>query len=260
MAGGSVEDHIQVDTEHDRSCDDSGEAFRKPSVHPDQFWTGLEEVCKQAGGDWGKSIVDRIWAFGPHKAGGCLLVDARKNIETPKSYVLPSSQLTVLTFLYRLRLRRRLDRTKGAEVILKASNTSRGYVAEDEPGHDFDHHVETGFQLATFQGPLCYEPVEGIAYFLESLEVVSGETKSDTGGSCRSIAPARGELRSALIAQPNYAQVSGSLMTAVRDACRNALLDWSPRLMLAMYSCDIQASSEFITLWSWPALKTSLLN
>ena len=47
------------------------------------------------------------------------------------------------------------------------------------------------------------------------------------------------------IAQPNYAQVSGSLMTAVRDACRNGLLDWSPRLMLAMYSCDIQAASEF---------------
>lgn len=32
-------------------------------------------------------------------------------------------------------------------------------------------------------------------------------------------------------------------MSAVRDACRNALLDWSPRLMLAMYTCDIQASS-----------------
>jgi translation elongation factor EF-G len=39
-------------------------------------------------------------------------------------------------------------------------------------------------------------------------------------------------------------QVTGSLITAVRDACRNGLLDWSPRLMLAMYACDIQASSE----------------
>jgi len=40
------------------------------------------------------------------------------------------------------------------------------------------------------------------------------------------------------------AQVTGSVITGVRDACRNGLLDWSPRLMLAMYSCDIQASSE----------------
>jgi len=40
------------------------------------------------------------------------------------------------------------------------------------------------------------------------------------------------------------AQVIGSVITGVRDACRSGLLDWSPRLMLAMYSCDIQASSE----------------
>jgi ribosome assembly protein 1 len=37
-------------------------------------------------------------------------------------------------------------------------------------------------------------------------------------------------------------QVEGSVISAVRDACRNSLLDWSPRLMLAMYTCDIQAS------------------
>ena len=42
------------------------------------------------------------------------------------------------------------------------------------------------------------------------------------------------------------AQVTGSLISAVRDACRNGLLDWSPRLMLAMYECDIQASSMYL--------------
>ena len=38
-------------------------------------------------------------------------------------------------------------------------------------GRDFDVHLETGFQLATFQGPLCAEPMEGLAYFVESLDV-----------------------------------------------------------------------------------------
>lgn len=33
----------------------------------------------------------------------------------------------------------------------------------------FDNYLETGFQLATFQGPLCAEPVEGLAYFVESV-------------------------------------------------------------------------------------------
>lgn len=80
------------DTDQDHSYVDSGETFRKPTVRPDQFWTALEEVCKKAGGDWDKGIVNRIWAFGPHNAGGCLLVDARKNIKTPNSYAVPLFQ------------------------------------------------------------------------------------------------------------------------------------------------------------------------
>jgi ribosome assembly protein 1 len=36
---------------------------------------------------------------------------------------------------------------------------------------DFDDSVETGFQIATFQGPLCAEPVQGMAYFVESIQM-----------------------------------------------------------------------------------------
>lgn len=41
------------------------------------------------------------------------------------------------------------------------------------------------------------------------------------------------------------AQATGSLISSVKDACRAGLLDWSPRIMLAMYTCDIQTSSAF---------------
>ena len=45
-------------------------------------------------------------------------------------------------------------------------------IAEiDKAIRDFDNHIETGFQLATFQGPLCAEPVEGMAYFIEQVEI-----------------------------------------------------------------------------------------
>ena len=75
-----------------------------------------------------------------------------------------------------------MDRAKAADVPLEALKINEDGVVEDEPGHDFDHHIETGFQLATFQGPLCSEPVEGMAYFLESFEVAAEESKSETGG------------------------------------------------------------------------------
>ena len=41
----------------------------------------------------------------------------------------------------------------------------------DQMNGDFEGCIETGFQLATFQGPLCAEPMEGLAFFVESLEI-----------------------------------------------------------------------------------------
>lgn len=38
-------------------------------------------------------------------------------------------------------------------------------------------------------------------------------------------------------------QYSGHVIGAVRDAIRDGFLQWSPRIMLAIYNVDIQASS-----------------
>ena len=37
----------------------------------------------------------------------------------------------------------------------------------------------------------------------------------------------------------------GQIITTMRDACNKGFLEWSSRLMLAMYSCDIQATSKY---------------
>lgn len=173
-----------------------GDVLHTPSVRADQFWNALEEKCNEAGGEW-VNISDRIWSFGPRHAGSCILIDYRKDT-TPSS------------------LRRRLSRNHQAQP----SNTSDNHV-------DFTGYVETGFQLAMFQGPLCAEPVEGMAYFVESIDVDADGVQKE-------------------IVQNRLSQVTGSVVSAVRDACRNGLLDWSPRLMLAIYSCDIQASTDVL--------------
>ncbi|EJC97981.1 P-loop containing nucleoside triphosphate hydrolase protein [Fomitiporia mediterranea MF3/22] len=169
-----------------------GDVFRRPTVKPDQFWTALEAVCKKVGSEW-QNIVDNIWAFGPQTAGGCVLIDSRKDS--------PATSL-----------RRRLQRTQTTEPVAGRSRLLQ----------DAESSVETGFQIATFRGPLCAEPVEGIAYFVESLQIDSQAIEYENP------------------------QVIGSLISAVQDACRSGLLDWSPRLMLAMYTCDIQASTDVL--------------
>jgi ribosome assembly protein 1 len=153
----------EVEAQEEESVDSYGDVVRKPTVTVDQFWSVLEEKCKEAGGEW-EGIVDNIWAFGPQKAGGCILVDARK----PKGYVS---------------LRRKLDKTakKPAEESAAATDES------DRAIRDFDNHIETGFQLATFQGPLCAEPVEGLAYFVEQVEVDREGLEREVGESLQPI-------------------------------------------------------------------------
>jgi ribosome assembly protein 1 len=36
------------------------------------------------------------------------------------------------------------------------------------------------------------------------------------------------------------------MIGVTREACKQAFLEWSPRLMLAMYSCEIQATAEVL--------------
>ncbi|KAF7968737.1 hypothetical protein HWV62_29559 [Athelia sp. TMB] len=193
--GDTLTDEEAGDIEDEEGTNIHGDVVRRPSSRPDQFWDALDKVCREAGGDWA-DIAGKIWSFGPQRAGGCILIDARKDSHQS--------------------LKKRLNRS---------------HLEADENGtHEFDIDtpVETGFQLATFQGPLCSEPVEGLAYFVESLKV-------DKDGFDKEIA------------QNRTAAVTGSAITAIRDACKNGLLDWSPRLMMAMYACDIQASSELIS-------------
>ncbi|KAF8967113.1 P-loop containing nucleoside triphosphate hydrolase protein [Flammula alnicola] len=183
--------------EEEQDTNNYGDVIRKPTVTAEHFWDVFAEKCREVGGDW-EDIADKTWAFGPQKAGACLLIDARN----PKPYAS---------------LRRRLQRTRSEEDGIEIEKIIR----------DFDNHIETGFQLATFQGPLCAEPVEGMAYFVEQVDVDKGALEKE-------------------MEQNRMSQVTGSLISAVRDACRNGLLDWSPRLMLAMYSCEIQASTDVL--------------
>ena len=48
---------------------------------------------------------------------------------------------------------------------------------------DLENSVESGFQMAAFQGPLCSEPVVGMAWIVESLEYKPDEEESEQGES-----------------------------------------------------------------------------
>ncbi|KAI5454887.1 Cytoplasmic GTPase/eEF2-like protein (ribosomal biogenesis) [Naganishia albida] len=199
-------------------------------VGPKEFWGKLEELFKQAGGEW-QDVADSIWAFGPKRVGPNMLIDRTQ--QKRRSLRSKSEQLIQA---------REEGKTAAevAELVESLANTAiEDTIANGEAKaqdnsstmlsmlRDFDGNIETGFQLANQQGPLCAEPVVGMAYFVEKVEVADMAGQEDT-------------LRTRM------PQVTGSLISLVKDLCHEGLLDWSPRIKLAMYSCDIQASTDVL--------------
>lgn len=153
----------------------------KESAEERTFWQEFQDVCrKQKGEDTSLWLLlaqkNRFWAFGPQGrnnqtraqtsqngdkeearetgaedtgeeqgnadadayGAGCILIDARSNSDTTST---------------------------------KWDSTSTSTPLEDTIYYDFTPHIEAGFQLAARQGPLCAEPVEGLVFFVERIEV-----------------------------------------------------------------------------------------
>eukprot|EP01135_Chromosphaera_perkinsii_P004492 Nk52_evm16s284 gene=Nk52_evmTU16s284 len=109
-------------------------------------------------------------------------------------------------------------------------------VSHKSPGlssHAFSKQIDelsnsiiSGFQLAALAGPLCEEPLMGVGVEILSVEFSGDSFDKDT------------EVRSGA--------VSGQLISMVKDACRYSLLLSPSRLMMAMYTCTVQVTTEFL--------------
>ncbi|GAB1520782.1 Cytoplasmic GTPase/eEF2-like protein (ribosomal bioproteinsis) [Rhizoctonia solani] len=179
-------------TEEDVTAD--ADSSQVATVKDVDFWPAFEKLCAEAGKEW-TDLPGRIVATGPHHAGPNVLVGGT------------ASGITSL--------QSRTDPRWKSQTKPEDAPTKKVY-------RDYEDSIDTGFQIATFQGPLCAEPVMGMAYFLEDVKQNPDATHTQPG------------------------QITGSMISAVRDACRAGLLDWSPRLKLAMYTCDIQATTEVL--------------
>lgn len=146
-----------------------------------------------------KGVIDKIAAFGPKRIGPNLLIDATKDGGC-LSKVFGTNNNT--------------NNSLGADDSLNASHLS--------------DKITYGFQLATNQGPLCNEPVRGIAVIIEDIQIEPPEDEAS--------------------ARDRLGRLTGEVIKTVQQSIRQGFLDWSPRLMLAMYSCEIQASSKFCPL------------
>ncbi|OQR70697.1 elongation factor Tu GTP-binding domain-containing protein 1-like [Tropilaelaps mercedesae] len=148
------------------------------------FREKLQKAFDEAEMDlWKKFDVERIWSFGPKKCGPNVLINSIDNFHV--SYW------------------RTVDKSLGERQSLESN-------------------VVSGFQLASFAGPLCEEPLRKVAFVVSKWDILSaGE---DTHSS--------------------YGPLSGQIMATVKEACRKSFQVQPQRLMAAMYECSIGVTAE----------------
>lgn len=113
----------------------------------------------------------------------------------------------------------------------------KDFFFKPQPGTLFyqsQSSILTGFQVATESGPICSEPMIGIAFVIESFEYIGIPESS-------SVDDGDDDLRSKIIMS-----TCGQLISCVKEACHRSFLYFSPRLSVSMYSCDIQTSAEML--------------
>lgn len=148
------------------------------------------------GREFFKGQADNIAAFGPRRTGPNLLIDATKDGVFPKVFAAEKAEP---------------DAPHADDAL--------------HPRHLSDK-ISYAFQLATAQGPLCHEPMQGVAIFIEDVTLNLADENTS--------------------ARDNLARLTGEIIKTLQSSVRGAFLDWSPRLMLAMYTVEIQASTEVL--------------
>ncbi|KAL8691009.1 MAG: hypothetical protein Q9224_004269 [Gallowayella concinna] len=169
-----------------------------------EFKENLQDTFAKAATtpDTWSAVVDKIAAFGPRRTGPNVLIDVtgscQKFLQEEQQAHQQDSNLP--------------NQSQQSDVLT---------------AKDFSDKISYAFQLATAQGPLCSEPCQGLAVFLEEVNIAA---PSDEEVSSRDLS----------------GRLTGEVIKTVRDSIRQGFLDWSPRLLLAMYSCEIQASTEVL--------------
>ncbi|KAJ1656561.1 Cytoplasmic GTPase/eEF2-like protein (ribosomal biogenesis) [Dispira simplex] len=218
---------------------------------------------------WGE-VVDRLWAFGPRHVGPNLLVNNMAHYQprqwhhqhssrvpssqclTPfrpsspspgdsersgagdpaeRSSVLPSSATTLHHGITERMAKLQVDASSDGGA------TTEGLPTRELHLRDLEENIVTGFQLATLNGPLCAEPVVGLCYIVEDCRFTLPDASS-TGTQTNNNNGNTSYLLQTIL--------PGQVISTVREACRQSFLTWSPRLMLAMYRCEIQATAEVL--------------
>ncbi|KAI3920150.1 hypothetical protein MKX01_017807 [Papaver californicum] len=209
---------LAIHREENSVLDDSPvEALKEWMMGVVQDYAASEELDKDSADKcrnvW-LQLLRRIWALGSrHVSPNILLVPEAKEENYDHSVLIRGSPLAS-------------ERLGFVDENIETSSSLSMEV------QSLKSSVLSGFQLATGAGPLCDEPIWGLAFIVEA-NVIPVENQSGESDDSTQLAD-------------HYGSFSGQIMTAVKEACRTAVLQKKPRLVEAMYFCELNTRTEHL--------------
>ncbi|PSS01625.1 Elongation factor-like [Actinidia chinensis var. chinensis] len=169
-------------------------------------------------------LLKRIWVLGPRQVGPNILLTPYSKGQSTNFSVLVRGSPCVSERLGFVSV------SSDGDVASEASSLETHSLYQE--AKSLESSIVYGFQLATAAGPLCEEPMWGLAFVVEAYisPLVGQSNESETSHQ-----------------QPEpYGILTGQVMTAVKDACRAAVLQNKPRLVEAMYFCELNTPTEYL--------------
>ncbi|KAI3470260.1 hypothetical protein Pfo_026923 [Paulownia fortunei] len=177
------------------------------------------EKCKML---WKKNF-NRIWALGPRQVGHNILF-------TPGTGKSMEGSVLIKGFPYVSDRLGFWDVGDSNDAPIESSSIADEMLLRE--AESLESSVLSGFQLATSAGPLCDEPMWGLAFVVEAF--VSPIDRQSTEDNFSTQQPEQ------------YGIFTGQVMTAVKEACRAAVLQSKPRLVEALYFCELNTPTEHL--------------
>lgn len=209
-----------------------------------EFQKTLGKAFADAG--WPDETMSQIWSFGPRRCGPNVLFNRIPRFRRPAFFLQQGVQKAACTQHEDELSVAGIQALELGERGIEGSTTCAKEVQEQNDSSEesgrvqtsvseakgaasgqmrtlagYDHSFVSGFQLATLTGPLCQEPMMGVAFVVDQWDL--DLSVEDPG---------------------TYGPLSGQIISAVKEGCRRAFQAQPQRLLCAMYSCNIQVTSE----------------
>ncbi|CAL4887490.1 unnamed protein product [Urochloa decumbens] len=191
---------------------------RLTSAIDDELEEISEQVVKEKLERYRKTLLgylQRVGALGPSHVGPNFLL--LPDLKSSSGVTASQNGRGGILLSGRPHVSERLGFVSASDAETAAVNSEAQTLTYSLDYEALRNSIVSGFQFATNAGPICDEPMRGVGFVVEPYIFVNdSEDKIFTG----------------------------QVITAVKEACREAVLQSQPRLMEPMYFCDLTTPTQ----------------